>query len=140
MNYSSSCQCGKVQVHLTLPSSIENYEPRECDCDFCQRHRITYISDPGGSLSIKSDNRLKQSKQGSEQAVFWQCLSCNNLIAVTNSLNGELKGAVNGQLFASKYKLGTSVIVSPKFLSSTEKRARWNSAWLRVKFNALSNT
>jgi len=135
MDYSSSCQCGVVRVNLTLPNTLEDYEPRECDCEFCRLHNITYISDPDGCLSIEAAGTLKQSKQGSGQATFWQCSSCNQMVAVTHDLVGELKGAVNGQLFSKQYKLGKSVAVSPRLLSPSEKRDRWKTAWLQVKFS-----
>lgn len=135
MKYSSSCQCGKVGVVLSLPHSIERLEPRECDCDFCKSHELIYLSEPDGELSIEAHGALKQLKQGSEQATFWQCTSCNKIVAVTIAFDGQIKGAVNGNLFTKNWRLKNSVTVSPKILSPEKKRERWASAWLNVNFN-----
>jgi|TARA_Y100001954_G_C15633708_1_gene514041 hypothetical protein len=139
-NYLSNCLCGNVKISLSLPNSIEGYELRACDCEFCQSNRITYISDRGGSLLVASRAPLIQIKQGSEQATFWQCPSCKDVVAVTAMLNNGLKGAVNAQLFSRHLDLGVPVVVSPKFLSPKEKRIRWDSSWLRASFNVRSYT
>jgi len=135
MGYSSTCRCGKTSVQLVLPNPIESYAPRECDCDFCQSNQITYLSDPEGSLFVASHEALNQSKQGSEQATFWHCSSCEQMVVVTNTLDDEVKGAVNGKLLSNKYTLQQPQAVFPKLLSPTEKRDRWSAAWLRVTFN-----
>lgn len=136
MNYSSSCLCGKVSVSLTLSNPIENYDPRECDCEFCQLHEIIYISDAKGEFTIGPIDTLTKLKQGSEQATFWQCSSCKQIVAVTCKFTDEIRGAVNGVLFSKESKLKTVVTVSPKFLSPTEKRERWSTSWLQVNFDA----
>ena len=71
-----------------------------------------------------------QLKQGSEQAKFWQCTSCQQIVAVSCEIAGNLKGTVNANLFAQSHKLKTPVVVSPKLLSPEQKRDRWAKAWL----------
>jgi hypothetical protein len=134
-NYLSNCLCGNVKISLTLTNIIERYEVRACDCEFCQYNRITYVSDKDGSLLIEFRAPLTQLKQGSEQAIFWQCPSCGDVVVVTAMLNSGLSGAVNAKLLSRHLSLGIPVFVSPKVLSPGEKRARWNSSWLRVSFN-----
>ncbi len=136
MKYSSTCNCGKIQVKLSLPKALEEYTPRACDCDFCTTRSASYLSDRGGVLEITKTERLEQLMQGSEQAIFWQCKSCHNLIAVTHEFENGLQGAVNASLLAEKYDLQNPVTVSPKTLSPEEKRARWKEVWMQVKFNA----
>lgn len=135
MNYSSSCQCGKIVIQLSLPHAIETIEPRICDCDFCKSHELTYLSEPAGELFIAGGSGLRQLTQGSEQAIFWQCKSCNQIVAVTSEFEGQIKGAVNGNLFTKKRTLKNPVPVSPKNLSPEKKRERWMSMWLKVNFN-----
>ena len=135
MNYSSSCQCGKIEILLSLPHAIETIEPRMCDCDFCKSHELTYLSEPVGELIIKGNRGLRQLKQGSEQAIFWQCKSCNQIVAVTSEFEGQIKGAVNSNLFTKSRVLSPPVTVSPKILSPEKKRERWASTWLKVNFN-----
>lgn len=134
MTYSSNCQCGKVEVFLSLHPAIESLEPRECDCSFCKSYGLIYLSEPDGNLIVKAKLPLNQLRQGSEQATFWQCHSCCQIIAVTCEFDGELKGAVNGNLFAMSKKLKLPVIVSPRLLLPIKKRERWASAWMSVNF------
>ncbi len=135
MMYSSSCSCGKIQVKLSLPKSLSQYTPRACDCDFCTARNASYLSDPEGRLQITETEELDQLMQGSEQAIFWQCKSCHDLIGVTHEFENGLQGAVNANLFAESYKLQNSVPVSPKTLSPEEKRERWREGWMSVTFN-----
>ncbi len=135
MNYSSSCQCGKIEILLSLPHSIETLEPRRCNCDFCNSHDLIYLSEPRGELTIGGNSGLRQLKQGSEQAIFWQCKSCNQIVAVTSELDSQVKGAVNGKLFTKTRTLKIPVTVSPKVLSPEKKRERWASVWSKVNFN-----
>lgn len=128
----SHCDCGAVQLDYKLPKSIENYTPRACDCDFCLSHNIHYLSDVAGNLLIKTDQRLHPIQQGSEQATFWQCASCNNIVAVTCILHNTLRGAANAQIFRKHHQLASPVVVSPKQLSAKEKTGRWGELWSRV--------
>lgn len=134
MNFSTKCLCGKVSVSLALSTSIENYAPRQCDCNFCQQHQLAYLSDASGHLSITSITLLKKLQQGSAQAIFWQCSGCEQIIAVTHLSGEELRGAVNAQLFSSNYNFPPAIVVSPKLLSPKEKRQRWSTMWLKVSF------
>lgn len=130
MDYFSSYSCGSVRVELSLPESIGNYQPRKCDCDFCLPHKLAYISDPLGKLSVKSSVSIKYLKQGSEQASFMQCSHCNQVVAVIYNTNQVQKGAVSSVLFANYYSLGEYQPISPKLLSSLEKRVRWETLWM----------
>ena len=134
MKYSSACTCEKIQVKLSLPKQLDKYTPRACDCDFCTVRKASYLSDPHGVLEVTKSGGLEQLVQGSEQAIFWQCKSCHELIVVTYEFEGGLKGAVNASLFAKIIKLQQSIPVSPKLLSPEEKLERWREAWMTVRF------
>ena len=142
MDYSACCNCKKIGVNLTLARPIENYQPRSCDCSFCQLHAVTYISAVDGALSIHPTGALKQLKQGSAQAIFWQCVTCNQIISVTHAFGDgidQLRGAVNGQLFSRQYQLPAPVSVCPQRLTPADKRKRWLSSWLTVNFDTQHN-
>jgi hypothetical protein len=140
MNYFSSCLCESVQVTLSLPNPIESYHPRVCDCDFCKYHRLAYISDPLGKLSIKLNVSVNFLKQGSEQASFVQCSKCHQIITVIYNGEKAQRGAVSAALFANKYALGEYQSISPRLLSSSDKRERWSRLWLTVVFEIGLNT
>ena len=134
MHYSNTCSCGTIQIKLTLPKSIDEYSPRACDCDFCTTRKAAYISDPDGVLEVKQAKELEPLVQGSEQARFWQCKSCNDLIAVTYEFEDGLQGAINTGFLQNSNKLKTPISVSPKTLSAEEKIERWKAGWMSVTF------
>ncbi|NMH60334.1 aldehyde-activating protein [Alteromonas ponticola] len=132
MNYSASCTCGKVSLSIDLPSPIDTYQTRECDCDFCVARGLAYFSDPDGTLSFAPEEALNPLEQGSGQATFWECDHCHQVVAVTNEQDGEVRGAASRQLFAQQYRLQASITVSPKQLSPAEKVERWRTVWCKV--------
>ena len=103
---------------------------------------MTYISAVDCALSIHPNGTLRQLKQGSAQATFWQCTACYQIIAATHAFGDgidPLRGAVNGQLFSHQYQLPAPVSVSQKRLTPADKRKRWLSLWLTVNFNTQHN-
>ena len=135
MKYLSQCSCGIIDIELSLPKRLEEYEPRACDCDFCVARSVSYVSDPDGLLTILHTDKLERLKQGSKQASFWQCSSCKDLIAVTCQFEKQTKGAINAGILKKHYKLKMSTTASPKLLPPEEKRKRWDSIWLKVELN-----
>jgi len=132
MDYVTTCSCGKINVSASFPLPLEQYQARQCDCDFCVAHGLAYLSDANGTISFSAKEKMNQLKQGSEQATFWQCSNCKDIVVVTHSQNAETRGAVSKSLFAQKYKLKPSITVSPKKLSPSEKSERWSAAWSKV--------
>lgn len=132
MNYSTSCSCGKVKVVAKFPSPIEEYQARECDCDFCTLRGLAYLSDVYGTISFSPKDTMNQLKQSSGQATFWECDNCHDVVAVTTEKNGEVRGAVSKRLFAQYFQLKPSITVSPKKLSASEKSDRWPTVWSKI--------
>ncbi len=137
MDYSGTCRCEKISVELFLPKPIDTYVSRACDCDFCTERSARYLSDPEGVLEISPKQALLQRRQGSNQAIFWLCDTCQDLIAVSCDFNNETKGALNAKLLESEYQLATPTIVSPKQLSAKEKASRWDTIWMKVTFGSV---
>ena len=135
MKYSSRCSCEKVQLEISLPKPLDTYEPRACDCDFCTARNACYLSDSDGVLDIYQTAQLEQLKQGSKQAIFWQCKYCRDLVAVTHEFSSGLRGAVNASLLSKQHRLPNAIPVSPKNLSLQQKQERWSAIWLKVNFN-----
>ncbi|MEM7081248.1 MAG: hypothetical protein AAF465_00715 [Pseudomonadota bacterium] len=77
---------------------------------------------------------MRPVRQGSEQAVFWACPVCNEIVAVTHQDGGTLRGAANAALFANHHTMKAPITVSPKLLSPEEKRDRWVEIWASVEF------
>lgn len=69
---------------------------------------------------------------GSGQATFYHCQSCNQLLAVGATLDGVSMGAVNAYLFGDLRQFAEPISIQPWRLSSTEKAARWPKIWSRL--------
>jgi hypothetical protein len=130
--YTGHCTCQRVPFRIQLPQALSNYQARACDCDFCSQRSIQYLSHPNGTLEIPHNHSLQTLTQGSEQARFWQCTHCHDIIAATCEYPDGVRGAVNATLLDEKSQLQNPVMVSPMLLSAEEKRARWRGVWFLV--------
>ncbi len=130
-----NCSCKAVKLTLSLPSELHTYAPRACDCDFCTKRHITYLSDPEGRLVIHSENTLQSLQHGSKQAIFVSCNHCHDVVAVICKFDNIYKGAVNAAILEDFRKMKAPQVVSPKLLSAIEKYKRWNRLWLTVELD-----
>ena len=142
--YQGHCECGTVRFQLSLPEPLPQYDPRACDCDFCQQRRAQYLSDINGQLEINSAPAMKVLTQGSGQANFLCCSHCDELIAVSCSFNIDDQYLSKGTLNLSEQQqrrlqpsssCRTAKPVSPKTLSAEEKLLRWQSVWMPISIS-----
>lgn len=121
------CHCGKVTLEVNLPSELESYNPRACDCDFCRENDAAYLSDPNGRVVIRTNTmaNLNFFRQGNELAEFLFCAACRQLLGV----RWHQYGSVNAQVLFDKAVLGKEVSASPKQLSAEGKIGRWQKLW-----------
>ena len=127
-----ACHCGNLRLELTLSRAAGEYNPRACDCDFCTRHAVAWLSDPLGALGIRIQDQAKVSRyrQGNELAEFLLCSHCGGLAAVLyKDPSGGLLAAVNARLFDGGEGFGPAQTVSPKTLSAEQKIRRWQDVW-----------
>ena len=68
-------------------------------------------------------------QNGDRQAKFFRCNYCGDLLAVGCYIDGELRGAVNSDLFDETYRFGEPVQIQPWLLSSEERLERWGKLW-----------
>jgi hypothetical protein len=127
--YSGKCICGSVAIKFTLPKSINSLVPRACDCDFCRTRNIAYLSHPEGKIVIQSTLQLDPLKQGSNQAEFLTCKTCQQVIAVSFNSTKAYVGALNSKVLDVYSALAAPEIVSPQKLNANEKIQRWTSLW-----------
>jgi hypothetical protein len=131
-SYLGRCSCGNVHFDLLLSNILSTYPTRSCDCDFCTRRNIAYLSDPLAQLSITSVSPLKIFRQGSNQASFQLCPICADVVCVNYKLEDVLKGALNVRMLDDQALLSPARVVSPKRLTPQQKVVRWNAAWMSV--------
>ena len=128
---SGGCYCGNVSLDVTLSREPATYNPRACDCDFCQKHGASYVSDPLGSLCIRIEDEREVSRyrQGSGTAELLLCRKCGVMVAAVYRDADEVFGTVNVRALDSRADFGAEVAVSPKVLSAQEKVTRWRGIW-----------
>lgn len=126
------CRCGNVRCEVRLPRPSPEYAPRACDCEFCRKRGVAYLSDPQGSLSfhVRTPEALRRVRQDGTRglAEFLICAECDELMGVIYREGNELWGAVNAAVLEER-NFADSVAVSPRLLSDAEKIARWKQAW-----------
>lgn len=130
-NVKGGCHCGNITMDIELSRVPGAYGPRACDCDFCQKHGASYVSDPHGSVRIfiKDQHDSGKYRQGSALAEFLHCKNCGVLVAALYENAGRLYAAVNASALNARTDFGEQSPVSPKKLSDAEKVRRWQDFW-----------
>lgn len=135
--YRATCNCGNVTVEFSCPQNISRYASRKCDCDYCVQRGIEYLSDPKGQVTFISKSPLQHEKQGSEQATFLLCATCQVVVGVCYIDTDVSIGSINITIFEQFKALQESVIVSPKRLEKVEKVQRWRDVWSPLRFSKI---
>lgn len=134
MKHIGRCHCENSQVVVETNFDFQRLSPRICDCDSCQSLDlpVAMVSDPSLSISVNQNlEELELRKNGSNQASFFHCKGCGQLLAVGADIHGELRGAVNAFLFKNLH-FADAIPIQPRLLSSSEKQARWDAIWGRL--------
>lgn len=132
MEYTGSCDCNRWRVNVQLEGQLEELKPRVCDCNYCQTNPSQILSDPNMSANFTGEGSY--SKQiGDQLAHFYHCSGCDVLLAVGCTFDGELRGAVNGNLLKDKNRLREPIQIQPRLLSADEKLERWGKLWGTLK-------
>ncbi|NKB62751.1 MAG: aldehyde-activating protein [Gammaproteobacteria bacterium] len=126
-----SCHCGNIRFYIESNVNPSSFSPRECDCDFCQKHGVQYFSDNDGSLSfaVKDETRIQKYKTGNRIADFLVCSDCGVMVGIVLILEEGKFGAVNCRAIDGNQVWGDPMDVSPQCLSEEQKISRWKSAW-----------
>jgi hypothetical protein len=131
---SGACHCGSLLAEVALVRPPAAYRPRICDCDFCRKHGIAYLSDAAGALLIRvpAERDLIRYRQGLGLAEFLLCRGCGvPMGAALRAQGGELFGVCNARILDGWHEFGPEQRVSPQSLSAHERVARWQSLWFR---------
>ncbi len=125
------CYCGNIRIQASFSRDLASYNPRACDCDFCQKHAAAYVSDPSGSLriQIRSELEVNRFRQGSNTAEMLLCRTCGVMVGALYRDSNRLFGALNVKALDSRLSFGPEQGVSPKLLSPDQKFRRWRDMW-----------
>jgi hypothetical protein len=127
----ASCHCKNILLELELTRPPETYAPRACDCDFCTKHGATYLSDPGGTLTIRVTDHalLRRYEQGSGTARCLVCACCGVLVGAAYETTAGTWAVVNSRAVDGGVRFADPAPVSPKTLAVEQKVARWRELW-----------
>ena len=128
MIYKGSCNCNRWQLEVEVTRLLSDFNPRACDCDYCQNTASAIISDPNMIIHLVG-GECTIDKNGDQLADFYYCDSCDDLLAVGRHFNSQLRGAVNANLLRDFGQLGAAIEVQPRLLSADEKLDRWGRLW-----------
>lgn len=133
MKIRGMCKCGNCEVVAEGVSTLSELVPRLCDCEYCQRHPAAMISDSKMVVSVESKSPIYTAMNGSDQATFYHCQGCDQLLAVGAMLGKVSLGAVNALLFGDLNQFAEPTFIQPRLLSPAEKVARWSKVWGSLK-------
>lgn len=127
----AACYCGNLSADVSFSKPVAEYEPRACDCNFCEKHAAAYVSDAAGKLNIQvqDGDQLGSCQHGSGLANFLFCRSCGVMFAVTFQLDEQLFGSLNSRTLQDRRLLNPPQPASPRLLSDSEKQSRWSKVW-----------
>jgi len=131
-SFKGSCHCGNIGMAFETLRKPAQFNPRACDCSFCQKHGVAYISDPLGKLhiSIRNGAALKEYRQGSKSARFLLCNDCGVCIGTVFDHENSTYGAINARCLDSESGFGDTLPASPRKLATNEKISRWLELWI----------
>lgn len=93
---------------------------------------VSYLSDPKGEIRVIAARPFHRDTHGSQQAGFYTCHHCNDLMFVAVQDGNQLIGAINANRLLDLAELPEAQVVSPKLLSAEEKLARWRQLWMPI--------
>lgn len=128
MHHKGSCSCNRWQVEINVSRSLDAFNPRMCDCLYCQKNPTQIISAPDMTIEFIGDN-TSINQNGDQLASFYYCGYCSDFLAVGCIINGQQRGAVNSQLLHNNSELAKPINIQPRLLSADEKLERWGKLW-----------
>jgi hypothetical protein len=84
-DYVGRCACGRTELHLLSGLDASQFQPRSdaATCAFCSEHDGVWISDPGGTLRLRSSDQTRIETFASGQVKFNFCPGCDSLLYAT---------------------------------------------------------
>lgn len=96
-----SCRCKNLRVNWQIKDF--SLIPKACGCNYCVSKNAAYVAKPGSkfTLSVQHANQYRAhangrpSPDGEPSAVFHECLFCEELVAVTCTIDEVSYGIIN---------------------------------------------
>ncbi|MCG8383119.1 MAG: hypothetical protein MJA28_13060 [Gammaproteobacteria bacterium] len=128
MKMTGVCTCKNWTVAMDFPGQLKDLTPRICDCDYCKKYPSVIISHPNSTVLFEG-GKAEIRSNGDQLARFSSCSVCKRFLAVTSVINGQVRGAVNAELFGDVNMYGAPKQIQPYLLSADQKIERWAQLW-----------
>lgn len=136
--HNGSCHCGRLSVEFATSITPKGLAPRACQCSFCLKHAAVYLSDPKGSIALKTSGLILDTYRfGLGITDFHTCHQCGILVAATwEDRDGMKFGVVNARALdlADAFTSGT---VTANFDGEgvEDREARRRKTWTPVSIS-----
>ena len=91
--YNGKCNCKNFTIIFKTNKEPSDLIPLKCNCSFCLKKEVLYLSDPNGEviIHIKEERFVSKEMFALETSEFITCSKCNMFIgAVTPSSTFEV--------------------------------------------------
>ena len=129
MSMRGSCRCNNIQ--LSWRNVDYSLVPRACGCQYCGPRGAAYVSKSGTQVTVtaRKPKLVRQQRHGSQQATFYECAYCNDIVLAASTIDGETYGAINVQCLDRQSRFPPPVQADVCGQSPEEKLRRWRSNW-----------
>lgn len=136
MKYYGACKCSTCRTEFETDLPLSEFQPRVCDCQYCQRTLGQLLSHPSTQITVFADiaSQLTVNKNGETSARYYHCKNCNDFICVGIKTDQGLRGVLNSNTLTDREALGEPIPVQPRLLSDQEKVDRWKTIWSDLAF------
>jgi len=125
-----SCKCKNLIIDWKIRDL--SLIPRACQCDYCRESKIQWVSKSGSnfSLTVRYSNKYQVDKNGTSLASFHKCLNCQEVVAISSTINNKNYGAINVQCLSQSNRFPCAKKVTPeKNLTGKSRQNMWQQNW-----------
>jgi hypothetical protein len=130
--HTGSCDCGAVRFKFHCSKDLRSLTARACQCQYCLPRQASYVSDPGGMLSVEVRDRryLYSHRFGTRSADFVHCARCNALVYVKSLIEGKEYAVVVASSLADFPALATAQPADFEAESLSQRLQRRAQSWI----------
>jgi len=125
-----NCKCKNLIVDWQIRDL--SLVARACQCNYCRTKQAHWISKSKStfSLKVRYQNHYQVNKHGSHLAQFHECTNCNEVVAVSTTLNKSIYGAINAKCLSQYERFPAAKKVFPETNQTiTDRQSMWQNNW-----------
>jgi hypothetical protein len=128
------CHCGNLAYALHTRQSLDDIVVRICRCEFCQRHRPRYWSDPEGrfEITVAQPDRIVRYRFGHGTADFVFCAGCGVYAFAVAGFDDGYRAVVNLSLALGPDRQPRETFLEALAENEAQRNARRARNWMPV--------